>query len=84
MKIFEPEIRYEPSLLGTAAISEKSRGIQLAGGAVALSEHTGLQLGAGTYANAINGAQIGAVNLGGEVKGVQIGVFQDDVGGFTA
>ncbi len=62
--------------MGLVALSKESIGLQIGGGAVALEQHTGIQLAAlGTYAKSIDGAQIGVVNLSERVRGVQIGVF---------
>jgi len=62
--------------IGLAAVSGDSVGAQLGAGAVALDEHTGVQLGAlANYAGTVHGAQIGIVNLAEEARGVQIGVF---------
>ena len=61
---------------GLVAMSKESIGLQIGGGAIALEEHTGIQIGAlGTYAKSIDGAQIGVANLAEHVRGVQIGVF---------
>ncbi len=61
---------------GLVAMSKESVGLQIGGGAIALEEHTGIQIGAlGTYAKSIDGAQIGVANLADRVRGVQIGVF---------
>jgi|GEM_PF-945707 len=61
---------------GLVAMSKESVGIQIGGGAIALEEHTGIQIGAlGTYAKNVDGAQIGVANLAERVRGVQIGVF---------
>lgn len=61
---------------GLVAISKESLGLQIGAGAIALEEHTGIQLGAlGNYAKAVDGAQVGVVNLAEHVRGVQIGVF---------
>ena len=61
---------------GLVAMSKESVGIQIGGGAIALEEHTGIQIGAlGTYGKNVDGAQIGIANLAERVRGVQIGVF---------
>ena len=61
---------------GLVAMSKESVGIQIGGGAIALEEHTGIQIGAlGTYAKNVDGAQVGIANLAERVRGVQIGVF---------
>jgi hypothetical protein len=61
---------------GLVAFSKESIGLQVGGGAIALQEHTGIQLGAlGTFAKSIDGAQIGIANIAERVRGVQIGVF---------
>lgn len=62
--------------IGLVSVSKESIGLQLGGGAIALGDHTGIQLGAlGTYARSVDGAQIGVANLAERVRGVQIGVF---------
>jgi hypothetical protein len=61
---------------GLVAVSKESIGLQIGGGAVALEEHTGIQLGAlANYARNVDGAQIGVANLAERVRGVQVGVF---------
>lgn len=61
---------------GLVALSSKdSLGLQIGGAAIALDEHTGIQLAGGTYAKSVDGAQLGVVNLAEKVRGVQIGVF---------
>jgi hypothetical protein len=62
--------------IGVATVSEHSHGAQIGGGAIALEEHTGLQLGVvANYAGSVSGAQIGLANIADKVEGIQIGLF---------
>ena len=62
--------------VGVVTLSDESYGAQIGAAALALEDHTGLQMGVlANYGKSVSGAQLGLANIADEVRGVQIGVF---------